>query len=216
MVRIKVVIIGAGGHARAVHEILMHDLNIEVVGFVDNAADTVGEMIGGIPVVGDHSALPDLLKDGVLGAAIGIGDNKLRRSYFELIKSIGFVPVNTVHPTAHIAHNVIIGSGVVIGTGTTVCTGARIGDNVIINTGAVIEHESIIGDDVHIAPGSSIAGRVAINRGAFVGIGSVIKEYVTIGENAVIGAGSVVLENIPDNAVAVGSPARIVGRNNES
>jgi sugar O-acyltransferase (sialic acid O-acetyltransferase NeuD family) len=212
----KVVIIGAGGHARAVYEIMMHDLNIEAVGFVDNVADTVGEMIMDIPVVGDHSVLPGLLEEGVLGAAIGIGDNKLRRSYFELIKSIGFVPVNAIHPTAHIAHNVRIGSGVVIGTGTTVCTGARIGDNVIINTGAIIEHESIIGDDAHIAPGSSIAGRVAINRGAFVGIGSVIKEYVTIGENAIIGAGSIVLEDIPDDAVAVGSPSRIVRRNNES
>ena len=213
VVRIKVVIIGAGGHARAVYEILMHDLNIEVVGFVDNAADTLGEMIGGIHVVGDHSILPDLLEAGVLGAAIGIGDNKLRRSYFEAITNIGFAPVNAIHPTAHIAHNVMIGRGVVIGTGTTVCTGARIGDNVIINTGAIIEHESIIGDDVHIAPGSSIAGRVTINRGAFVGIGSVIKEYVTIGENAVIGAGSVVLKDIPDDAVAVGSPSRIVRRN---
>ena len=210
MVRIKVVIIGAGGHARAVYEILMHDLNIEVVGFVDNVADTPGEIIMDLPIVGDHSVLPGLLEEGVLGAVIGIGDNKLRRSYFEAIKNIGFVPVNALHPTAHIAHNVRIGRGVVIGTGTTVCTGARIGDNVIINTGAIIEHESIIGDDVHIAPGSSIAGRVAINRGAFVGIGSVIKEYVTIGENAIIGAGSVVLENIPDDAVAGGSPARIV------
>jgi len=214
VVRIEVVIIGAGGHARAVYEILMHDLNIEVAGFVDNAADTVGEMIGGIPVVGDHSILPDLLKEGVLGAVIGIGDNKLRRMQYNVIKTIGFETVNAIHPTAHIAHNVRIGRGVVIGTGTTVCTGARIGDNVIINTGAIIEHESIIGDDVHIAPGSSIAGRVTINRGVFVGIGSVIKEYVTIGENAIIGAGSVVLEDIPDNAVAVGSPARIVRRNN--
>lgn len=211
MVGIKVVIIGAGGHARSVYEILTHDLNIEAVGFVDNVADTVGEMIMDIPVVGDHSVLPGLLEEGVLGAVIGIGDNKLRRSYFEVIKNIGFVPVNALHPTAHIAHNVIIGSGVVIGTGTTVCTGARIGDNVIINTGAIIEHEDIIEDDVHIAPGSSIAARVTVKRGAFVGIGSVVKEYVTIGENAVIGAGSVVLEDIPDDAVAVGSPSRIVG-----
>jgi len=219
VVSIKVVIIGAGGHARAVYEILKHDPNspnIEIVGFIDNVADTAGEMIRDIPVLGDHSILPELLKEGVLGATIAIGDNKLRRSYFEAIKNIGFVLVSAVHPTAHIARDVIIGSGVVIGTGATVCTGARIGANVIINTGAIIEHEDIIEDNVHISSGSSLAGRVTVKRGAFVGIGSVVKEYVTIGENAVIGAGSVVLEDIPDDATAVGSPARIIGRRNES
>lgn len=33
---------------------------------------------------------------------------------------------------------------------------------------------------------------------------------VTIGRNAVIGAGSVVTKDIPDNAVAVGNPARVI------
>jgi acetyltransferase-like isoleucine patch superfamily enzyme len=33
---------------------------------------------------------------------------------------------------------------------------------------------------------------------------------VTIGENAIIGTGSVVTKNIPDNAVAVGNPAKVI------
>jgi sugar O-acyltransferase (sialic acid O-acetyltransferase NeuD family) len=208
----NVVIIGAGGHARVVYEILTYDPNINVVGFVDNAAGTTGEMIMDKPIVGDHTILPELLEEGIVGAAIGIGDNKLRRSQFEVIKTIGFELVNAIHPTANIAHNVEIGRGVVISAGATVSTGVRIGDNTIINTGAIIEHEDIIEDDVHISSGSSLAGRVTVKKGVFVGIGSVVKEYVTIGENAVIGAGSVVLEDIPDNATAVGSPSRIVRR----
>ena len=55
-----------------------------------------------------------------------------------------------------------------------------------------------------------LAGRVTIAEGAFIGAGTVVKEYVTIGKNAVIGAGSIVLENIPDNAVAVGAPAKVI------
>lgn len=55
----------------------------------------------------------------------------------------------------------------------------------------------------------------------------VIKEYVdfganvvcigsiTIGANAVIGAGSVVVKNVPDNAIVVGNPARIIGYNDK-
>ena len=63
---------------------------------------------------------------------------------------------------------------------------------------------------MHIAPGTVLAGRVTVNEGAFIGAGTVVKEYVTIGENATIGAGSVVLEDIPDNAVAVGAPAKVI------
>lgn len=208
----KVVIIGAGGHARAVYEILQHDLNIEVIGFIDNVTDTIGEIIMGLPILGDHSILSDLLSGSIIGAAIGIGDNVLRRTYFNKIKTLGFEPINAIHPTAHISHNVQIGRGVTISAGAIIYTGTRIGDNVIINTGAIIEHEDHIEDDVHISSGSSLAGRVTVRQGAFVGIGCVVKDSVTIGKNAVIGAGSVVLEDIPDNVTAVGAPSRIVTR----
>ena len=49
-----------------------------------------------------------------------------------------------------------------------------------------------------------------IKKGASIGSGSVILCNVTIGENAMIGAGSVVTKDVPDNAVVVGNPARVV------
>ena len=49
-----------------------------------------------------------------------------------------------------------------------------------------------------------------VKRGASIGSGSVILCNVTIGENAMIGAGSVVTKDVPDNAVVVGNPARVV------
>lgn len=51
---------------------------------------------------------------------------------------------------------------------------------------------------------------VVIKRGAWVGAGTIIVGGVTIGENAVIGAGSVVTRDIPDGALAVGAPARVI------
>lgn len=33
---------------------------------------------------------------------------------------------------------------------------------------------------------------------------------VTIGENAIVGAGSVVTKDVPDNAVVVGTPAKVI------
>ena len=51
---------------------------------------------------------------------------------------------------------------------------------------------------------------VKIEDGVWIGGGAIILPGVTIGRNAVIGAGAVVTKDIPANAVAVGSPARVI------
>lgn len=214
----RTVIIGAGGHARVIYEILSYDQNIDVVAFVDNVTPPSPEKIMGIPVYGDHSVLPRLFEYGVKAAIIGVGKNNIRKAYYEQIWNMGMKIINATHPAVHIARNVKIGNGVVIAAGATIATSVEIGNNVIVNTGAIIEHEDVLGSHVHIASGTVLAGRVKIKEGAFIGSGSIVKEYITIGRNAIIGAGSVVLEDIPDNAVAVGAPAKvikIVGDKNE-
>ena len=51
---------------------------------------------------------------------------------------------------------------------------------------------------------------VHIKRNVWIGVNVTILPGVTIGENAVVGAGAVVTKDVPDNAVVVGSPARVV------
>ena len=166
-------------------------------------------------MVGDHSVLPKLIKDGVKGAIVAVGDNQIRASHFEKLSDMGLEMVNVIHPTAYIAPSAKLGNGATIAVGAIISTKAKIGNNVIINTGATIDHEDEIEDHASVGPGCSIAGRVTIKKGAFLGIGSVVKEYVTIGENTTIGAGSVVLEDIPDNVVAVGIPAKVIKTKNK-
>ena len=82
-----------------------------------------------------------------------------------------------------------------------------------------------IGDNVTIAPRVHILchdastkqflnytkiGRVTIGNNVFIGAESVVLPGVTIGSNVVIGANSTVTHDIPDNSVAVGSPARVI------
>jgi len=55
-------------------------------------------------------------------------------------------------------------------------------------------------------------GNVEIGDNVFIGLNTVIAKPVTIGEGAVIGANSVVTRDIPANAIAVGSPAKVVGQ----
>lgn len=83
-----------------------------------------------------------------------------------------------------------------------------------------------IGDNVTMAPrvhilchdastkqflGYTKIGRVTIGDNVFIGAESVVLPGVTIGSNVIIGAGSVVTHDIPENTVAVGSPARVIG-----
>ena len=54
---------------------------------------------------------------------------------------------------------------------------------------------------------------VHIGKNCWLGAGVIVLPGITIGDNVVIGAGSVVTKNIPDNVIAVGSPCRVVRRN---
>ena len=110
-----------------------------------------------------------------------------------------------------------------------------IGDRSLIGrNSSIVGHYSIeIGPDVYFGPNVYVTdqnhsaadpdlpvGRqsaperpVKVGAGSWVGTNAVILPGVSIGERAIIGAGSVVTSDVPDGAVAVGSPARIVGRN---
>jgi acetyltransferase-like isoleucine patch superfamily enzyme len=53
-------------------------------------------------------------------------------------------------------------------------------------------------------------GRVELRDGCWIGIGAVVLPGVSIGRNAVVAANAVVTDDVPDHAVAAGTPARIV------
>lgn len=82
-----------------------------------------------------------------------------------------------------------------------------------------------IGENVTLAPrvhilchdastknflGYTKIGRVNIGNNVFVGAETVIMPGVTVGNNVIIGANSTVTHDIPNNVVAVGSPAKVI------
>ncbi|MEK5269377.1 acetyltransferase [Aeribacillus sp. FSL K6-8394] len=207
----KIVIIGAGGHAKVIIDMLKSSSQFEIAGCT--APSKTESNVQGVPVIGDDSILPGLLKKGIQNAFVAIGDNKKRREAFEQLSLLGFQHLNVISPFSYIAPTVKMGKGVAVMPGAVINADAVIGDNAIINTGATVDHDAVIESHTHIAPGSNVAGNVHVGEGAFIGTGSKVIPNVKIGRWSVIGAGAVVIRHIPDYKKAAGVPARIFKEN---
>ncbi|MCX7904020.1 MAG: acetyltransferase [Caloramator sp.] len=206
-----VVIIGAGGHARVVLDILLAMKNkedINILGFIDDNKE--GEILG-FKILGKVDDLMDLKnKYPNLKAVPAIGDNKIRRFIVSKLNSFGIDLFTAVHPSAVIGGNVEIGKGTVVMPLVVINNSAKVGIAAIINSSAVVEHDNIIGDFAHISPGAHLAGTVEVGALSHIGTGANVIPGIKIGKNVTVGAGSVVIKDIEDNAVAVGVPAKVI------
>lgn len=209
---VKVVILGAGGIAIVAAEIA-RALGLEIIGFLDDTPEKIGTLFCGAPVLGGFDMLPAMRQD-VSQAVVAFSHSRRRTEMAQKMLSYEFSLPNLIHPSAVISKHATLGHGAIIMPGTVINAGARIGNNIILNTAASVDHDCSIGNGVHIAPGSRLSGNVCVGNATWIGIGSVIRELIHIGDNVLIGAGSLVLKDIPDNVVAYGSPARIIGANN--
>jgi len=205
----KYLVIGAGGHSRAVIDCL-NSSGKQIEGILDLDFRGQSESIMDVPVLGYYEMLfKDYDPDGV-EVALAFGDNKVRTELYISIKKNGYSTPAIIHGTAIVSDAAVLNDGCFVGAGAIINGLAFIGRNSIINTGSIIEHETSIGSNCHIGPGSRIAGRVKVGDQSFVGIGSTIIDKIIIGNRVVVGAGSVVLEDVESGRTVAGVPARIV------
>lgn len=211
----KIIVLGAGGHAKVVIDAINKSGNYKIAGLVLN--DKIINEHYGIKVIGADSDLEHLFKHVCKNAivAVGsIGNPSVRINLAMKLKKIGFRLPSIIHPSAIIAGGVEIKDGTFIAAGSIIGPDSRIGENVIVNSGSSIDHDCIVDDFAHIAPGVFVSGGVHIEERVHIGIGSCIRENVKVGRNSLIGAGSVVISDIPENRKAYGNPCKAAGVNN--
>jgi sugar O-acyltransferase (sialic acid O-acetyltransferase NeuD family) len=206
----KLIMIGAGGHARVVAEALKAEGRV-LAGFVTPDAESGSGVMQDIQRIGsDEDLLVFGPADVLLVNGIGSAGRPLaRRSAFERFKAAGFAFTGVVHPSAIIASDVIMGEGAQVMAAAVLQPGVRLGRNALINTGAIVDHDTNIFDHAHVATGARLAGTVTLGEGAHVGAGASVINNVRIGAGAIVGVGAVVLRDVDAGTVVTGVPAKI-------
>ena len=197
----KIVLIGAGGHAKACIEVIESAGEFSIAQILGKSSEIGLSVLG--HVIKHTDADLALLREEYEYAFIGIGQMHnpiLRREILSNLLNLGYqIP-------AIISKHAIVSSKAKIGTGSIVMNGAilnadcTVGKNVIVNSSALLEHDVFVDDDCHISTRVTINGNSRIGQGTFLGSGTVIRNGIEIGENSFVNMGSVITESLPPNS----------------
>lgn len=201
----SLILIGAGGHARACIDVIEMNGQFQIAGFVGIPGEMNGKHFD-YAVIATDNELPRLVKDYKY-AVIAVGqiqtpDHRMR--LFHMAIDLGFQLPVINSPSSYVSHNATIGAGTIVMHGAIVNAGAKVGANCIINSQVLVEHGTVVEDHCHISTGAILNGDVRIGVGSFVGSGSVVKEGVTIGQRSLVGMGLVVRQNLAEYTRFVG------------
>ncbi|WP_195573589.1 acetyltransferase [Paenibacillus sp. 1001270B_150601_E10] len=204
-----VIILGSGGHAKVLYDILMQQ-NIYLLGYTDPFHHE--SKLKDLNYLGDdtiiYSYLPEDI-DLVLGVG-KISNESIRDRIYKEFSDKGYTFRSVVHKSATISPSASYGKGVQVMAGAVIQAGTMISDNVIINTGAIVDHDCIIESHSHIAPGVTLCGSVHIGSSCLIGAGATIIQQLSVGNGSIVGAGAVVVNSVQACKKVIGVPAREV------
>jgi sugar O-acyltransferase (sialic acid O-acetyltransferase NeuD family) len=208
MENLPLYILGAGGQAgKAATSARL--LGYTVKGFI--STEPIGKLKHGTSVLGKMEDCEIYINDSRNQFHISIGEPFIRTQIAEYLNKYNSLKFPSLrHLYSYVASAASIGLGCYTGAQAVIEHQAVLGNHCLIDTGAIIEHDCIIGDFVNVSPNATLAGSVQVGSGSIVGIGAAIKENIKIGTGAVIGAGAVVIHDVPDFAIVIGTPAKLL------
>jgi len=202
-------IVGAGGFAKEVLEVIHRSGQLENLVFYDDVNEDVkGKLFGKFPILKNIKDAEEYFLHQDNRFTIGVGGPEIRGRLFEKFSKIGGKFTSTISETASIgSYGNQIGEGCNIMVHVAITNNISIGKGVIVNQLTSIGHDVTIGDFSEICPSVSISGHCSIGEKVFIGTGAIILPNLSIGNNVVVAAGAVVRENVEDNTLVAGIPA---------
>lgn len=214
------VVFGAGGHARAVVDVLerLGETVVAVVGdaggrdwhvevLPDDAAGLAHVAAAGFrAAVAVGAAVPRLRILTQLGESAPSTGRSARSTEGTALPSAEVAPP-LIAASATVARDAVLGAGTVVLEHAHVGPGSRLGAGTIVNTGAIVEHDCAVGEGAHIAPGAVLLGGASVGARTLVGSGARVLPSVTVGSDVTAGAGAVLTRAVADGLVVVGAPA---------
>ena len=181
-----ILLVGAGGHAKAIVDALSAQ-GITVGAYVDRQA---AAWLAAKRFDDDETAIADgAVRPFVLGLGGASPDALIRRlALFERYRNAGCPAPAVIHPAARVSPSAQIGDGAIVLAGAVVQPGAVVEPGAIVNTGAIVEHDSRLGVGSHLAPGAILLGAVAVGRCAIIGAGAVVLPDSRVPDNCLVPA----------------------------
>lgn len=178
MGKIRLLVVGAGGHGRSVAEAADLTGLFTIAGFLDDSLP-VGTTVLNAPVLGPVATMADHhhVCDQVI---VAIGNNAVRESLMQQLTNAGFEFATVVHWRAFVSPSSMLGEGTALMAGAIVGTEARLGRGSIINCGAVVDHHATVEDFGHLGVNASMAGGTVLGHGAWMQAGSALGYGVKI------------------------------------
>lgn len=216
----KVIVFGGIGIGLIASYIIDQHQDMELIGFL-NDNEPVGKEIGDfekkIEVLGKSEDITEFLKDENVYVLIAYLVMKNKEKVYRKIKELGIPEnrfINLIHPSAIVPSGYCkLGKGVLIAPLAQLSPDTTLGDKCIMLANSFLGHNSSMGEFSSIATNSVVGAHVEIGKGVHIGSNATIRETVKIGDYSFIGMGSVVLEDVPNYAVVVGNPAKVLRYN---
>ena len=203
-------IIMVGGFHEMVE--LCEDCGLNIVGIIDNKLSGTYE---GVKVIGTDDDRHEIFKKyGNVPLVLTPDKPAIREKLYHLYKDAGFSFKTVVSPMARISRTATIGEGTVIQDKVNVSSHTKIGDFVKLNTMSNVMHDCVVGDFTTIAPNVCVLGRISIDYSCYIGANATILPDVKIVGETTVGAGATVLRTIEEKGVYIGTPIRLLKKNN--
>lgn len=196
----NVVIIGAGGHAKVIADIVIKSKD-RLLGFLDD--NKVGTVFQDYSVIGKVADVKKFADENCF--IIGIGSNAVRE---KIANSLNARWYTAIHPSAQISLGATVGEGSTVMAGAIINADSKIGRHSIVNTRASVDHDCFVSDFAHISPAATLCGTVFVGERTHIGAGTTVKNNISICSDVTVGCGAAVVKNIDSAGTYVGTPAK--------